>query len=264
MMSWSLQRAEHGEQPYWMAIALAAMLGQIGLPGGGFGFGYASVNGVGNAVHHVQLAVAAARPESGRRLHSGGAHRRHAARSARELTTSTASAGPIRTSGWSIGPAAIRSIITRTSTGCVEAWKRPETIIVHEFVVERAGAPCRYRAALRDGARAQRHRLLVARPHDRGIASRCRAADGSRARLRDLLRRWRAGSASSEAFTEGRDEEEWLRQLYNVARQRVAAHDLELPDFDTLWQDGVALLPEPRGCQTAAARFPRRPGDSTA
>lgn len=51
MMSWSLQRAEHGEQPYWAAITLAAMLGQIGLPGGGFGFGYASVNGVGNAIH---------------------------------------------------------------------------------------------------------------------------------------------------------------------------------------------------------------------
>ena len=51
MMSWSLQRSEHGEQPYWAAITLAAMLGQIGLPGGGFGFGYASVNGVGNAVH---------------------------------------------------------------------------------------------------------------------------------------------------------------------------------------------------------------------
>ena len=39
-VTWSLQRADHGEQPYWMAIALAAMLGQIGLPGGGFGFGY--------------------------------------------------------------------------------------------------------------------------------------------------------------------------------------------------------------------------------
>ena len=38
-VSWSVQRGDHGEQPYWMAITLAAMLGQIGLPGGGFGFG---------------------------------------------------------------------------------------------------------------------------------------------------------------------------------------------------------------------------------
>jgi biotin/methionine sulfoxide reductase len=39
-VSWSAQRTDHGEQPYWAAIALAAMLGQIGLPGGGFGLGY--------------------------------------------------------------------------------------------------------------------------------------------------------------------------------------------------------------------------------
>ena len=41
-MSWSVQRCDHGEQPCWMAITLAAMLGQIGLPGGGVGIGYGS------------------------------------------------------------------------------------------------------------------------------------------------------------------------------------------------------------------------------
>ena len=44
--TWSLQRGEHGEQPYWALVALAACLGQIGLPGGGFGFGHGSINGV--------------------------------------------------------------------------------------------------------------------------------------------------------------------------------------------------------------------------
>ena len=29
-VAYALQRAEHGEQTYWMAITLAAMLGQIG------------------------------------------------------------------------------------------------------------------------------------------------------------------------------------------------------------------------------------------
>ena len=33
-VSWSLTRQEHGEQPFWIATTLAAMLGQIGLPGG--------------------------------------------------------------------------------------------------------------------------------------------------------------------------------------------------------------------------------------
>jgi trimethylamine-N-oxide reductase (cytochrome c) len=36
--NWALQRAEHGEQVDWSIITLASMIGQIGLPGGGFGF----------------------------------------------------------------------------------------------------------------------------------------------------------------------------------------------------------------------------------
>ena len=43
-VTWSLQRARHGEQPLWMGLTLAAMLGQIGLPGGGFGHGYGSMS----------------------------------------------------------------------------------------------------------------------------------------------------------------------------------------------------------------------------
>ena len=43
-VGWSLQRLRHGEQAPWMGLTLAAMLGQIGLPGGGFGHGYGSMN----------------------------------------------------------------------------------------------------------------------------------------------------------------------------------------------------------------------------
>ena len=52
-VSWSVQRADRGEQPYWMTIALAAMLGQIGLPGGGFGFGYGAMHGIGDPTRQV-------------------------------------------------------------------------------------------------------------------------------------------------------------------------------------------------------------------
>lgn len=48
-VSWSLQRVRHGEQAPWMGLTLAAMLGQIGLPGGGFGHGYGSMNEPGLA-----------------------------------------------------------------------------------------------------------------------------------------------------------------------------------------------------------------------
>ncbi len=48
-VTWSLQRVRHGEQAPWMGVTLAAMLGQVGLPGGGFGHGYGSMNEPGLA-----------------------------------------------------------------------------------------------------------------------------------------------------------------------------------------------------------------------
>ena len=47
-IAYALQRASHGEQPFWMLVTLAAMLGQIGLPGGGFGVGYGAMNMMGS------------------------------------------------------------------------------------------------------------------------------------------------------------------------------------------------------------------------
>ncbi len=53
--TWSLQRQRHGEQAVWSVVALAALLGQIGLPGGGFGFGYGSMNAPGLAATPFRL-----------------------------------------------------------------------------------------------------------------------------------------------------------------------------------------------------------------
>ncbi|MEL0206928.1 MAG: molybdopterin-dependent oxidoreductase, partial [Alphaproteobacteria bacterium] len=55
--SWSLTRQAHGEQPFWAGITLAAMLGQIGLPGGGFGLGYSAVNTVGSHIRRLPVAA---------------------------------------------------------------------------------------------------------------------------------------------------------------------------------------------------------------
>lgn len=40
MMGWAPQRQQHGEQRHWGVITLATMIGQIGLPGGGYGLAY--------------------------------------------------------------------------------------------------------------------------------------------------------------------------------------------------------------------------------
>ncbi len=71
-VSWSLQRIRHGEQAPWMGLTLAAMLGQIGLPGGGFGHGYGSMNEPGLAPLRLPAAGAAAGPQPGVDVHPGG------------------------------------------------------------------------------------------------------------------------------------------------------------------------------------------------
>jgi biotin/methionine sulfoxide reductase len=53
--SQSLQRAEHGEQPLWMGVVLAALLGQIGLPGGGFAYALGSTSNTGKPPLAVPL-----------------------------------------------------------------------------------------------------------------------------------------------------------------------------------------------------------------
>ena len=41
------ERADHGEQAFWSAVGLASVLGQVGLPGGGFALAYGPTNGIG-------------------------------------------------------------------------------------------------------------------------------------------------------------------------------------------------------------------------
>ncbi len=54
MAGWGMQRQQFGEQKHWMLVTLAAMLGQIGTPGGGFGLSYHFANG-GNPTRRAAL-----------------------------------------------------------------------------------------------------------------------------------------------------------------------------------------------------------------
>ena len=111
--AWSLQRSHRGEQPYWGSVALAALLGQIGLPGGGFAFGHGSMNGAGNPRPDLpapEMRAAATRQAS---RFPWRAWPTCCCIPASPMN-STAAAASIRTSGWCTGPAATPSITTRT------------------------------------------------------------------------------------------------------------------------------------------------------
>ena len=110
--SQSLQRAEHGEQPVWMGVVLAAMLGQIGLPGGGFAYALGSTSNTGKPPLAVPLPTL---PLA--RTASPILFRWHASPTCcciqASRSTITASGSLTPTSSWSIGRAAIRSTTIR-------------------------------------------------------------------------------------------------------------------------------------------------------
>ena len=243
MMSWSLQRAEHGEQPYWMAITLAAMLGQIGLPGGGFGFGYGSVNGIGFPAAQIswpplpqgENAIGDFIPVAriaDMLLDPGGAY---------DFNGERRTYPDIRLVYWAGGnPFHHHQDINRLR----RAWARPETVIVHESwwnpLARHADIVLPVTTALErnDIATSSRERFIA--PSHR-VADPAGEARDDFAVFSGLADRLGAGPD----FTGGLDEEGWLRQLYALARQRAAGLGHALPDFESFWQAGMQILPEP-------------------
>lgn len=130
-VSWSVQRNDHGEYAYWAAAALAAVLGQIGLPGGGVGYGYGSVGLNGHGVAHHDLP----RLDQGKNnvtqfipvariadmlLHPGEEHHYNGRRLTYPETKLVYWAGG--------NPFHHHQDLNRLG----EAWQRPETIVAHE------------------------------------------------------------------------------------------------------------------------------------
>ncbi len=257
MMSWSLQRADHGEQPYWMAITLAAMLGQIGLPGGGFGFGYGSVNGVGNAAQEItwpslpqgENPVADFIPVAriaDMLLDPGGAY---------DFNGERRNYPDIKLIYWAGGnPLHHHQDINRL----VEAWQRPQTIIVHEPWWT---ATARHADIVLPVTTQLERNDIVCANRDLMLAASHKAVEPAGEARDDyaIFSGLAARLGVEEAFTEGRDEESWLRQLYGLARQRIAAANLDIPDFDSFWRQGVTLLPEPETVKPLLADFRNDP-----
>ena len=185
-INWSLQRAHHGEQPFWALITLACMLGQIGLPGGGFGVGYGPVNLMGSAHPAIFRPDPAAGHQRGHRLHPGRALHRHAAQSRRQ--------GFLQRPGPHLSRHPPGLLGGRQSVPPSPGPQPPDGGVAQarddrlpRAVLDAGRAHGRHRAAGDDHARARRHRLRQPRAvpdrHEEGARADRRGAR----RLRDLL-----------------------------------------------------------------------------
>src|SRR5262245_2280655 len=238
--SWSLQRADHGEQVYWAVILLAAALGQIGLPGGGFGFGYGSAAGIADA----PLALG---PPAMETLSNPLGRAIPAARIADCLLNPGArydyngkseTYPDIRLVYWAGGnPFHHHQDINRLR----RAWQKPETVIVHEpwwtATARHADIVLPATTTLERNDIGASHRDAYVIAMQQAIAP-VGEAKNDFAIFSVLAQRL----GCEAAYTEGRDEMAWLRHLYDRWRERLRTN-ADVPDFDGFWSAGFLELP---------------------
>lgn len=242
MANWSLQRSDHGEQPFWAVIALAAILGQVGLPGGGFGFGYGSVEGLGDlrplapipelsiGRNPVDSFIPVARIADlllnpGQPFQYDG----------RDLIYPD-----IRLVYWSGGnPFHHHQDLNRLLC----AWRRPETIIVNDpwwtATARHADIvlPATTTLERNDIGASVRDRFLVAMKQAIAPVGQAR---NDFAIFSDLAERF----GVREAFTEGRTEMEFVRHLHETARAQAARWEMAWPGFEEFWARGYFEMPQ--------------------
>jgi biotin/methionine sulfoxide reductase len=241
MANWSLQRADHGEQPFWALVALAAILGQIGLPGGGFGFGYGSMENL------ADLRSDAAIPT----LHLGYNPVRSFIPVARIADMLLNPGQPFQYDGRDMIYPDIRLVYWcggnpfhhhQDLNRLLTAWRRPETIIVNEpwwtATARRADIVLPSTTTLEryDIGASNRDRFIVAMKQ--AVEPIGEARDDFTI-FAELATRF----GVRREYTEGRTAMESLRHLYETARKQALRWELRWPDFDEFWERGYVEIP---------------------
>jgi biotin/methionine sulfoxide reductase len=256
--AWSLQRADYGEQPYWMLASLAAMLGTIGKPGLGVAYGYGSTNGVG-APRRPLPAV------SGPSMRNAGLH----IPVARITELLERPGGVLQYNGQDLVLPDIRIVWWAGGNPfhhhqdlprLQRAWARAETIVVQEpwwtAVARHADIvlPATTTLERNDIASSSRDRFV--RAMHQAIPPIADARNDM-----DMLADVAEELGYRERFTEQRNEEAWLRHLYDRWRRVCATQGFEAPDYDTFWQEGHVEVPpiEPGEEYTQFADFAANP-----
>ena len=241
--SWSLQRQDHGEMAFWMLTTLAAIIGQIGLPGGGFGMGYGAVTNIGNPARQI----------GGPGFPSGSSVFKEFIPVARIADMLLNPGQVIDYNGQKITFHDTRLVYWvggnpfhhhQDLNRLVRAWQEPETIIVHEpwwnanarhaDIVLPANTPLERNdigTAFSDDYFFPMHKAMESFGQSRSDF--------------DIFSDLSDHFGIREDYTEGRDEEGWLRYMYNQIRQTAASENAEIPDYDTFREMGELRFPSP-------------------
>ncbi len=234
-VSWSLTRQDHGEQAFWAAITLAAMLGQIGLPGGGFGFGYSAVNHIGG---RFTIPPAAALPQgenpvrdfipvariSDLLLFPNETFEFDGAKYEYPLTKIVYWAGG--------NPFHHHQDLNRL----LRAWKKPDTIICHEWcwnsLAKRSDIvlPCTTPLEREDIALTPRDPYVV-------LMSKLTEPYGISRDDFEIFAGIARVMGVEKEFTEGRNAADWREWIYNETKSKALDNDINMPSYEQFVND---------------------------
>ena len=240
-VAWSLQRGEHGEQPYWMAAVLAAMLGQIGLPGGGIGYGYGAIGGVGKSLlglrgmtfsqgHNPVTRVIPVARIADMLRNPGQPY---------DFNGRREPYPDIRLIYWAGGNPFHHH---QDLNALHAAWQQPETIIVNEpwwtATAKRADIvfPATTPYEREDIGRSNLDDYLFHMPQ---LIPPVGAARDDYSIFTGLAERL----GVAQDFTEGKTAADWIPLLYEEYRTQAAEQGIEVPDLQTLRQQNWVRLP---------------------
>jgi len=237
-IGWSLQRSHHGEQPFWALITLASMLGQIGLPGGGFGVGYGPVNLMGSA--HPKY--------SGPTLPQGKNAVSDFIPVARFTDMLLNPGGKVPYNGQDLTYPDIKLVYWaggnpfhhhQDLNRLMVAWRKPETIVFHEQFWTPAARmadivlPATTTLERPDIGYGSREPFLIAMKKAREPIGEARDDYWIFSELAQRL-------GQGDTYTEGRDTMAWLSHLYELSREKSAAAGVTIPAFEEFWEAGIA------------------------
>lgn len=248
-----LQRADWGEQPLWMCVTLAAMLGQIGLPGGGYTIGYAVNGHIGTVErpfpwgvfptgHNPVESFIPVAMTTEMLLHPTDTYR---------YDGQTLTLPDIKMVWWAGGnPFHHHQDLNRLHV----AFQKPETIIVNEInwtaTARRADIVLPVAAPLErvDFGAGRSDNILVPMPKIVDPPGEARVEYDIYSDLAALL-------GKREAFTEDLNAEGWLRRIWEETRSASAEQDLSLPDWDVFISGDIIELPDPSPNQVFLSDF---------
>lgn len=257
MGGWCVQRMHHGEQYPWMLVVLATMLGQIGLPGGGVGFGwhyngggtvtskgpvlsgFGSLSNAPAPIHPVDFRGASPHVPLSRFIDCLLSPGKTMAFNGETLTLPDIKMG--------IFTASNPYHAQQDRNKMIEAWKKFETVVVldHQWT-----ASCRFAdIVLPVTTRYERDDIEQYGTHSnkglmaiRQVVKPQFEARDDIAIFTDLCKRF----GRDEVYTEKLTTAQWIKRIYEDGRKQAQQQNIAMPDFDTFWQ-GEGYFEYPAG-----------------